>query len=145
MKKLFIFILASVFCFGLFAAGPDIPIVEASLLESENDFDISNYYNYIDNTCTNIYSIVAIKDNTKKEYGIIFINNSCITDAQISLIYTFHSEKLFNTYLKNIDTLHLDKSFKEIREFFISKGVEPKNIYSENRQHILMQIYELPI
>ena len=146
MKRLFIILFASLFCVGLFAAGPEIPIIDANIFNSEkNEFDASYILNYINDSCTNIYSIFAIKDSNNKEYEIIFTSNSCITDIQVSLIYSFRSEKVFNTYLKNIDTLHPEKSFKEIREFFISKGITPKNIYSEDRKKVEIQVYEMEL
>ena len=138
MKKLFIFILASVFCFGLFAAGPDIPIIE----DSEQNIDISDRLNYINNSCTNSYSIYAIKDKKNNVYSIMFSNTSCITDISIHLGFSFKNEKLFNTYLKTIDTLDLEKCFEQYRMIFLKEGIEPKNYYSLDRHKVEMQLYE---
>lgn len=142
MKK--ILLLLSIFVlvtFRVFSVSPEIPIIE----DSERDVDISEGYNYINNSCTNTYFVYAVKDVQKNIYGIYFSNTSCLSDTNVTLAFSFKNEKMLNTYLKTINTSNLEKTFEEYRIVFITHGVEPLNIYTTDRTKLLMQLYEYNI
>ncbi|WP_407432521.1 hypothetical protein, partial [Methanobrevibacter sp.] len=76
MKKLFILILTSLFCVGLFAA-PKIP--------KSDTIDTSKYLTYLNDSGTNLYSTIAVSNKNENIYLFSINNQSYITDTYISI------------------------------------------------------------
>ena len=119
MKKLCIFILASVFCFGLFAATPKIP--------KNINYDETKPFTFISNDCLNSYSIIANVVNTKKvnEYKISFINHSLLINTLISIQISFQDEKQLNDFINNFDLSDIENEFSKLRKTFIQSNLQP--------------------
>lgn len=116
MKKLLIFILASLFCLGLFAT-PSIPI-------DKYDDDDYEPYIYMSNSGLNSYSLSATLIENKVRFS--FINFSLITKENISISITFENEKTFNEYMKNFDLSDIENEFITLRKKIIKSNINPK-------------------
>ena len=125
MKKLFIFILASVFCFGLFAATPKIP--------KNINYDETKPFTFISNDCLNSYSIVAKIVNLKnvKEYKISFINHSLIINTLISIQISFQDEEQLNNFINNFDLSDIENEFIKLRKKLVQNNLTP-DIFPES-------------
>lgn len=131
MKKLTILILASLFCFGLFAA-PKIPKINNYFSALKDDYSGSNYYCYVNNSCTNIYKIFA--EVNGNHYTLYFKNLSLQTDIEIALLLNFSSETALDNYINNIDTTNLETEFLVLRNKFIKQNIAPIYKTDENNK-----------
>ena len=113
MKKLTTLILASLFCFGVFAA-PKIPIGTLS-----DDFEP---YIYMSNSGLNSYSIKAII-YPSGSVALRFINWSLITDENVSIQIDFNDEKTFYAFTKNFDLSDIENEFSKLRKSIISQNI----------------------
>lgn len=119
MKKLFILILANLFCLGLFAVAPKVPKMV--------NYSDTDPYLYISNDCLNMYRIIANVHSDKKSsnYQLSFINYSLVIDTLISIQINFSSEQQLDNYIKDIDLSDLESEFKKLRQSLIKNNCTP--------------------
>lgn len=128
MKKLTtLFILIVLFCFDLFA-NPKIP-------KTDNYFntlnpDTNNVYSFVNDSCQNVYRIFAVVN--EDDNCLYFTNKSYITNIEISITITFHSESDLDEFIKKINTSDLEGNFSSLRKFIIQMGVKPTTFLDEN-------------
>ena len=120
MKKLFILILASLFCVGLFAA-PKIP-------KTDNFADLDNALSYINTSCQNIYYIYSVVFGVDDDYiyELWFRNHSYITDVDVLLVISFPNETSLDNYIETINTVNLETEFDRIRNSLLNDGIQPE-------------------
>lgn len=123
MKKLTTLILASLFWFWLFAA-PIIP---------KTDYLSDEYYRYISNSVTNLYTTRYIVDNELSKYGFKIVNKSLLTKIEISIILYFPDEFTLDEYSNLfINENELEETFTFTKDSLDDAGLEPMITLDEN-------------
>lgn len=123
MKKLTTLILASLFWFWLFAA-PKIP---------KTDYLSDEYYRYISNSVTNLYTTRYIVDNELSKYGFKIVNKSLLTKIEISIILYFPDEFTLDEYSNLfINENELEETFTFTKDSLDDAGLEPMITLDEN-------------
>lgn len=136
MKKLFILILVSLFCVGLFAA-PKIPKNINAITTNDR-----NCILYCDNNLEYCYEfyIDLIRLSSYQENDFYFIKKSLNSNSEIQLIYCFTNEEdldsFFESYFDDVfpsyqlsDTPELFLSLKNVLEYM---DVKPLYMLDEN-------------
>ena len=139
MKKLFIFILTSLFCVGLFA---DITTIPKNTKTLSDDYALR----YYDDKLENNYELLSIvwKTDSSQIIGLKTRKKSLITNVETVLTFYFKTEEELDDFIENV-IYHPGFSAKEIPDIFddfknwmIELGVEP--LYVEGENHNPSQI-----
>lgn len=130
MKKLTILILASLFCFGLFAA-PKIPKTD-NYLKARDSLSSDDCLVFVNNSGQNIYRIVA---ETKDNPTLWISNESVLTGIRIVLSINFSNENVMDNFINlYIDSYDLEKVFTMIRDSLISSEITPFIVEKETNK-----------
>lgn len=130
MKKLATLILASLFCFGLFAA-PKIPKID-NYLKVKDSLSSDDCLLFVNNSGQNIYRIVA---ETKDNPTLWISNESILTGIRIVISISFTTENVMDNFINlYIDSYDLEKVFTTIRESVISSEITPLILEKETNK-----------
>ena len=137
MKKITIFILASLFCFSLFAA-PKIPKDTF-----DSDEDESGELIYVSNDLQNYYILYSSCLDDKNTF--MFIKRSLSNDIVISLNINCNSEKEVDYIISKIDTTDIDNEFAKLRKNIMAADLLPSHfIMDRNTEIPKAVIYYIP-
>ena len=135
MKRLFIFILASLFCVGLFAE-PKIPKTD-NYYSTFETVSYNDFYTYVSNSGQNVYKVFQLIDDNK--YSLYFINESYLTNITISIVLKFDNELSLSNFANRINTANIEQDFIDLRQYCIESDIEP--IYSVDKNRIIKVLY----
>lgn len=113
MKKLFIFILFSIFISGLFAA-PKVP--KYDFYEYFNNPDMTEYeYTTKDGNTT--YSIIGYTNmNMNFRYSIDFRKITTKPDYATRIVILFETEKQLDNFINKFNSSKIEKEFERIKK-----------------------------
>ena len=136
MKKITVFILASLFCFSLFAA-PKIPKITLDSDEDEPDELI-----YVSNDLQNYYILKAWCSDISSNYHFTFIKDSISNDILIAINIYCNSEQEIDYIISKIDTTDIDNEFTKLRKNLILLDLTP-DIFSNINHKPTKVIYNI--
>lgn len=123
MKKLTILFVLVFLAVGLFAS-PKIP---------KTQYLSEDYYKYVSNSGSNLYTTRYIVDNSFSKYGFVIKNKSLVTKVEISITLYFPNESALNDYSRLfIDENNLEETFSFTKDSLDDAGLEPMITLDEN-------------